>query len=75
MTRFIERRDDQRRQTEGERLDEELYADSVRRFQERARAERRAQWIKYHECMCRLHTQLAGEHQQKAKKLLMEGAA
>jgi hypothetical protein len=75
LERFITQRDEKRKQTQGERLEEELYAESVRRFHERARAERRAQWIEYHECMCRLHTQLAGEHQQKAEKLLMEGAA
>ena len=40
---------------------------------ERARQERRAQWVEYHECMCRLHTQLAGEHQQKAERLCQAG--
>ena len=66
---FIERRDEKRRQTEGERLEEEMWKQTARRFNERARAETRAQWIDYHKCMCRLHTQLAGEHQQKAERL------
>jgi hypothetical protein len=35
---FIERMDTKRRDTEGERLEEELYVQSVRRFNERARA-------------------------------------
>jgi hypothetical protein len=69
LSRFIERRDDKCKQTEGEGLEEEMWKETARRFNERARAERRAQWIDYHNCICRLHTQLAGEHQQKAEKL------
>jgi hypothetical protein len=46
-----------------------MWKQTARRFNERARAETRAQWIDYHKCMCRLHTQLAGEHQQKAERL------
>ena len=49
-----------------------MWKETAKRFNERARAERRAQWIEYHECMCRLHTQLASEHQEKADKLWQE---
>jgi hypothetical protein len=74
LDRMIERRDEKRRRTEGERREEDLWVETARRFNERARAERRAQWAEYHECMCRLHTQLADEHAAKRQKL-MEGAA
>ena len=70
---FIARMDTKRRDTEGERLEEELYAESVRRFNEKARAEIRLQWISYHQNLCRLHTQLADEHEREAQQLL-EGA-
>jgi hypothetical protein len=73
---FIERRA-RRGETDPDES-EDLWVESVRRFNERARTERRAQWIAYHECMCRLHTQLAGEHAEKAEKLTQdntEGAA
>ena len=35
---------------------------------------KRQAWIEYHESLCRLHTQLATEHEEKAQRLL-EGAA
>jgi hypothetical protein len=53
---------------------EDLWVESVRRFNERAQAEIRSRWIDYHQNLCRLHTQLATEHEEKAQRLL-EGAA
>ena len=44
MTRFIERRDDKRRQTEGERLEDDLWMESVARYNERERRQIRAEW-------------------------------
>jgi hypothetical protein len=70
LDRLIEKRSQKGETDPDER--EETWRESVRRFKERARAERRAQWIEYHECMCRLHNQLAGEHQDKAEQLLCE---
>jgi hypothetical protein len=66
---FIERRDGKRRQSEGERLEAELYAESVRRFQERAQAEMRSRWIDYHRHLQILHQNLADEHEAEAEKL------
>ena len=70
LERFITQRHEKRKQTEGERLEEELYAESVRRFQERARAERRTRWIDYHRHLQVLHQNLADEHEAERQKLL-----
>jgi hypothetical protein len=72
LTRFIERRDDLRRRTEGERQAEELWRESVARFHERSEAEMRSRWIEYEQHMSELHTRLAEEHREKAQKLLEE---
>jgi hypothetical protein len=44
LTRFIERRDDKRRQTEGERLEDDLWMETVKAYNERERRQIRAQW-------------------------------
>jgi hypothetical protein len=72
LTRVIERRDDKRRQTEGERREQEMWMESVARFHERSEAEMRSRWIEYEQHMSQLHTRLAEEHQEKAQKLLEE---
>jgi type VI protein secretion system component VasK len=66
---FISRMDTKRRDTEGERLEEELYAESVRRFHERQRQENRARWFTFHSDMSELHRRLSEEHQEKAERL------
>jgi hypothetical protein len=71
----VERRDDRRRQTEGERQAEELWRESVARFHERSEAEMRSRWIEYEQHMSELHTRLAEEHREKAQKLLEESDA
>jgi hypothetical protein len=45
---MIRRRDTHRRQTEGERLTEELYEPSVRAWRERQEAEKRTAHFEYH---------------------------
>jgi hypothetical protein len=78
LTRFIERRDEKRRQMEGERLEEEMWRESVRRFHERSEAEMRDRWVEYHRHLQVLHQNLADEHEAEAQKLeeqLTEGAA
>jgi hypothetical protein len=72
LERFITQRHEKRASEEGERLDEELYMDSVRRFHERAEAEMRNRWVEYEQHMSELHTRLAEEHREKAEKLLEE---
>jgi len=71
---FITRRHEKRVAGEGERQAEEMWRESVARFNERAQAEIRSRWIEYHQNLCRLHTQLATKHEEKAQRLL-EGAA
>jgi hypothetical protein len=68
--RFIVRMDTKRRDTEGERLEEELYAESARRHAATLREAARAEWTLYHEHMTELHTRLADEHREKAERLL-----
>jgi hypothetical protein len=48
------------------------WAESVRRYDLRAAAERRRQWIQFHNDMERLHSNLAGEHREKAAALASE---
>ena len=52
---------------------EAAWAESVLRFDARARAERRREWIDYHNDLARLHAQLAAEHEQKVLQLIDEG--
>jgi hypothetical protein len=48
---------------------EPSYMESVRLFNERARAERRRRWLEYHRHLAALHQSLADEHTQAAQKL------
>ena len=45
------------------------WQDSVRKFNERAQAERRSAWCEYHRGLARIHLQLADEHERKAAQL------
>jgi hypothetical protein len=53
---FIRHRDRQRRQSEGQRPEEEMYAESVRRYNERERRQRAWEKLRHHESMIRSHT-------------------
>jgi hypothetical protein len=48
----------------------QAWAESVRRYNVRAQAERRQAWIAFHRDLERLHKSLADEHRQKAAALL-----
>jgi hypothetical protein len=48
LDRLIQRRHDQRVQTEGERLEEELWQESVDRYNARRREENRIAWCAYY---------------------------
>jgi hypothetical protein len=71
---MIRRRDTHRRQTEGERLEEELYEPSVRAWRERREAENRAAWCEHYRHMRALHGGLADEYGEKLKRLEMANA-
>ena len=70
---LIRRRDTHRRQTEGERLEEELYEPSVRAWRERREEENRKAWREYHHDQAARHRAtleaLATYHESEAAKL------
>jgi hypothetical protein len=69
LDRLIERRHDQRRMSEGERAAQELWAESVRRYNARQEADHRAAWHEYEMRLYRIHSGLAAEHLARAEKL------
>jgi hypothetical protein len=74
LTRFIERRDDKRRQTEGERLEDDLWMETVKAYNERERRQIRAQWYGWHCDQAQRHRRtlaaLIAHHEGEAQKLL-----
>jgi hypothetical protein len=79
LTAFIERRDTQRRQTEGERRAEEAWAESERRYDGRRRRENHAAWYGWHLDQAERHRRtledLIRHHETRAARLCEEGAA
>jgi hypothetical protein len=71
LDRLIERR--AREREEADRVHAE-WAQSCRTFDLRAQAERRRAWVAYHQDLARLHSQFAAEHEEKALRLIDEGA-
>ena len=66
---LIPRRDVQRRQTEGERLEEELWRESERRHEAKRREENRLAWCEHYQHMRTLHWGLGDEYDAKLKRL------
>ena len=77
LDRLIEKRHDQRRQTEGERLEEELYESSTRAWRERQEAVRRAEWCAYHQDQAArtraVLEDLIARHEEAAARLMENG--
>jgi hypothetical protein len=73
---LIRRRDGQRRQTEGERRTEELWAESAARYNEQRRLQARYEWHLYHVGQAERHRrtleELVRHHETEAAKLLGE---
>ena len=73
---MIRRRDTHRRQTEGERLEEELYEPSVRAWRERQEAEKRADRFEYHrgqaDRLRRTMGELIARHEAAAERYLQD---
>jgi hypothetical protein len=59
ISAFIGKRDEHRRKTEGERPEEEMYAESVRRWNEHRQRQQWWEWLRYHELMIRAHNATA----------------
>jgi hypothetical protein len=70
---MIRRRDTERRKTEGERAAEELWQESVRRYNARQEADHRLAWFEYEMRLYRIHLGLAAEHLARAERLEANG--
>lgn len=69
LDRLIERRDTERRKSEGDRRAEELWAESVRRYNASQEADHRLAWHDYEMRLYRIHSGLAAEHLARAERL------
>jgi hypothetical protein len=69
LDRLIEKRHDQSVKAEGERAREELWAESVRRYNACQEQDHRAAWYEYEMMLYRIHSGLASEHLARAEKL------
>jgi hypothetical protein len=76
LDNFISRRHDKRVEEEGERLAEEMWAESERRHAARRRQENRAAWCKYHQDQAARHRAILETlviyHEGEATKLQLE---
>jgi hypothetical protein len=74
LERFITQRHEKRVQTEGERAAEEMWMESVARYNERERRENAEEWRRYHEDQAERHRRtlaaLIAHHEGEAEKLL-----
>jgi hypothetical protein len=70
---FVNKRDRQRRESEGERAAEEMYRESCRRHEEQRRAVLRAEWVAYHKAAAERARRTLGriveEHEAAASRL------
>jgi hypothetical protein len=69
LSRLIERRHDERVKSEGERLEEELWMESARRYHERQREQNRWEWVRYFDRMAESHAQLSESYRERAERL------
>jgi hypothetical protein len=69
LSRLIEKRHDQRRQSEGERRAEDLWQESVRRYHTSQEQDHRLAWCEYEMRLHRIHSGLASEHLARAEML------
>jgi hypothetical protein len=66
---LMERRDTERRKTQGERLEEELWAESVARYNAHREAENRLAWCEHFRRMRAVHWGLGDEYDAKLRDL------
>jgi hypothetical protein len=73
IERFIERRDEKCRQTEGERLEESLWMKTVEAYNKRAREGMLWEKLRYHEALIQYHSStfelLIGRHRSEVARL------
>jgi hypothetical protein len=74
IERFITQRHEKRRQTEGERLEEQMWRESVARYNERERRQIRAEWYGWNCDQAERHSRtleaLVAHHEGETQKLL-----
>jgi hypothetical protein len=68
LDRLIERRDTERRKSEGERAAEELWQASVRRHNARQEQDHRAAWCEHWRKMRAVHYGLGDEYDRKIRE-------
>jgi hypothetical protein len=73
LTRLIEKRHDERVKTEGERAEEELWAESERRYFEVKRRQNVAAWFAYFCRQADAHRKLSESYEARAEELCEEG--
>jgi hypothetical protein len=66
---MIRRRHDKRASEEGHRPSEEMWAQSVRRYNAQQRQRHRAEWCEHFERMRALHSGLADEYDAKLRRM------
>jgi hypothetical protein len=66
---FIERRDEERRKSEGECRTEDLWQESVRCHNARQEQDHRLAWYEYEMRLYRIHSGLASEHLARVESL------
>jgi hypothetical protein len=66
---FIERRERERRQVEGDRRAEEMWMESERVYFAKRQEDNRIAWCEYHRRLSALHQALADEHDAELQKL------
>ena len=69
LTRLIERRDAERRESEGERRVEEFWQESVRRYYARQAQDLRAMWCEHYRKMRGVHWGIDDENDRKLRDL------
>lgn len=70
---MIRRADERRRLTEGERLEEDLWAESVRRYNAKRERDLKEEWCEHYRRMRGVHWSLGDEYDAKLKKLESNG--
>jgi hypothetical protein len=73
LTRLIEKRHDERVKTEGERAEEELWAESERQYRQVKRRQNVAAWFAYFCRQADAHRELSESYELRAEELCEEG--
>jgi hypothetical protein len=70
LERFITGRHERRVADEGERAAEEMWRESVARYNEREREQNRWEWVRFFDRMAQSHARISEDYEARAQKLL-----